>query len=118
MAGAAPARGPRRFPDSSLRPGVPPQKGKVAPLHKVPAHGADHGGILAEALPHSLQQMQMTIVQGIIFSYDTSGFHICHLKAVTKKCQFGKNGDCILRRICYNEKESLRKCKRHIYIVA
>ena len=22
---------------------------------------------------------------GIIFSYDTSGFHVCHLKAVTKK---------------------------------
>ena len=63
----------------------------------------DHGGILAEALPHSLQQMQMAIVQGIIFSYDTSGFHVCHLKAVTKKCQFGKNGDCISRKFCYNE---------------
>ena len=43
---------------------------------------------------------------GIIFSYDTSGFHVCHLKAVTKKCQFGKNGDCILWRICYNGKSN------------
>ena len=40
---------------------------------------------------------------GIIFSYDTSGFHVCHLKVVTKKCQFGKNGDCISRKFCYNE---------------
>ena len=58
--------------------------GKIAPLDKIAAHGANNGGVSAKLLPDVLYQGEVTIVQGIIFCYDTSGFHICHLKAVTK----------------------------------
>jgi len=56
----------------------------AAALDKITAHGANNGGVSAELLPDGLYQGEVTIMQGIIFCYDTSGFHICHLKAVTK----------------------------------
>ena len=92
---------------------------KVTPLDKIAAHGANNGCVSAKLLPDGLYQGEVTIMQGIIFCYDTSGFHICHLKAVTKKCQFGKNGDCILRRICYNGKSNYcvnAKCSFLLYL--
>jgi len=67
-----------------LRPGVTAYQRKVTPLDKIAAHGANNGGVSAELLPDGLYQGEVTIMQGIIFCYDTSGFHICHLKAVTK----------------------------------
>ena len=73
------------FPDGGgLRPGVTAYQRKVTPLDKIAAHGANNGGVSAELLPDGLYQGEVTIMQGIIFCYDTSGFHICHLKAVTK----------------------------------
>ena len=93
----------RPAPDGGLRPGVTAYQRKVTPLDKIAAHGANNGGVFAKLLPDGLYQGEVTIMQGIIFCYDTSGFHVCHLKAVTKKCQFGKNGDCISRKFCYNE---------------
>ena len=106
MAGAAPAPDPPRF-GRRLPPAPAAAPEQIAPLDEITAHGADDSGIAAVLPPDGLHQKRMAIMQGIIFGYDTSGFHICHLKAVTKKCQFGKNGDCILRRICYNEKNGL-----------
>mgnify|MGYP007010054727 CR=1 FL=1 len=53
-------------------------------LDEITAHGADDSGIAAVLPPDGLHQKRMAIMQGIIFCYDTSGFHICHLKAVTK----------------------------------
>ena len=74
----------RPAPDGGLRPGVTAYQRKVTPLDKIAAHGANNGGVSAELLPDGLYQGEVTIMQGIIFCYDTSGFHICHLKAVTK----------------------------------
>ena len=74
----------RPAPDGGLRPGVTAYQRKVTPLDKIAAHGANNGGVTAKLLPDGLYQGEVTIVQGIIFCYDTSGFHICHLKAVTK----------------------------------
>ena len=74
----------RPAPDGGLRPGVTAYQRKVTSLDKIAAHGANNGGVSAKLLPDGLYQGEVTIVQGIIFCYDTSGFHICHLKAVTK----------------------------------
>ena len=57
---------------------------RCAALDEIAAHGADDGGIAAVLPPDGLHQKRVAIMQGIIFGYDTSGFHICHLKAVTK----------------------------------
>ena len=57
---------------------------RCAALDEIAAHGADDGGSGAVLPPDGLHQGRVAIVQGIIFCYDTSGFHICHLKAVTK----------------------------------
>ena len=74
----------RPAPDGGFRPGVTAYQRKVTPLDKIAAHGANNGGVSAKLLPDGLYQGEVTIMQGIIFCYDTSGFHICHLKAVTK----------------------------------
>ena len=74
----------RPAPDGGLRPGVTAYQRKVTPLDEITAHGADDSGIAAVLPPDGLHQKRMAIMQGIIFGYDTSGFHICHLKAVTK----------------------------------
>ena len=88
----------RPAPDGGFRPGVTAYQRKVTPLDKIAAHGANNGGVSAEFTAHHadhpalrtqaaadlLHQMHMAAVEGIIFCYDTSGFHICHLKAVTK----------------------------------
>ena len=71
--------------DGGGGPGLPPEKGEVPPLDKVPAHGADDGGVLSQQAADRSQQIEVARVQGIVLCNDTSSPQKNHLKTMTKK---------------------------------
>jgi hypothetical protein len=62
-------------PDGGGGPGPLVHQGEVSPLDEIPAHDADDGGTGPQAAAGFLQQVDVSIVEGIVLCYDTSDGH-------------------------------------------
>ena len=48
---------------------------RLAPLHKIPGHGADERRVLPGRLPAGIQLPEVAAVKGIVFADDADGLH-------------------------------------------